>query len=1113
MGDAMFRNAMNASLRMTVVILAAVLALPALAYDLEGFLYAPDGSPVDGATVTAHALASPDVAVATTKSDKGRFVFTKLPDLVLDVHVRAEGLPEGKTRVSPYDTQVQITLVGQHEPETMTTRPTATHDPRAPKRTTPGNATLTGIVRVGDKPLGGAPVIVQGISNDYVEPLQVVTDAKGRFEARGLHSIRYAVTIGEGLWPRLRPADAGRMHDEGGGGPQFADLTNARSATVEIPLTLAPLVTGRVTDVEGKAVAGAFVQVILTGRSSFDFAQSEFTRTSADGRYSLSAPPFAPAELAEVAVRLRTSSTVRSKPFPLGTEDKRVDVVMPKLENVTLRVVDAAGKGVPQARVVFVPTEEGPALRELDVLFMPMFATRSLRANDAGELALQLTPGKYDFAATAEGFQVRTLAERAIARPTTIDLALEQAFTIRGRVHRKGAGVANAHVAVDNRERARRPDRPIATKADGTFEITGLARGKYTLQVTKFEELIDRSIEAEAPGNVDVELPPAGTLRLRVLDAVTREAVEQFMYSIEPLDQRAEMRRGRSMSRGDMQTGTLTTTLSAGRYRVSANAQGYTESRPQEVVVSDRAPADVEILLDRGITLTGRVTDEAGTPLSDASVFVMNEEVNELASRSSTRMGPGNARTGADGTFSISGLQAGRLHVTARREGFVAYRKTHDAESLAPLEIRLERGLSLSGIVQRNGKPLGEVEIGATTAASGGDHQSTRSDAQGRFQLHGLIAARYTLHAYRDDVSKEVRDVDPSQRREIVINLDPEPRGIIHGTVTGIPRDMEGKITRRAVFVQGDQRGVDGPIDEMGNYRIEDAPTGSVWVIAQLESPSMSRSSVRKRVDVTPGQPVRVDLDLSPAITVRGRVSLEGRPLATARVVFLSDENAIGSSTATRNDGSYELALPAPGVYRVMAHAERIDMRNYESVREIRGNETIDIDIREQAIEGIVVDAETRTPLAGAIVTLAPEAKIETYAGETMTDANGRFRIVTAAQGLHRAIASAPGYAHRSQPLSLGGSTNPQLSFELSRTEDLRVRVVDAKNGTPLEAHLVLETLEGLMLPVRVQRSPDGGMFTFSVAPGKYRVTAVVHGYTTKKVDVTAPGTTTVALE
>ena len=962
-------------------------------------------------------------------------------------------------------------------------------------------------MRVGDKPLAGAPVTLYPIAEVAVEPVRVFTDAKGRYEARGLYAMRYAVSV-EGLWPRLRPAGAERMHHEGGR-TTFADLANDRSATIDVPLVLAPLVSGRVTDAEGKPVADAQVQVVLAGRSSLDFAHEPFARTSAEGRYSLTAPPFDPSEMAQVIVRRRAHSPVRSKPFQFGAEGKRVDVVLPKFEPVTVRVTDAAGKGVPNATIAFRPTEEGPAFLDLEILFLPLFAAGLLHTNEAGEALLHLAPASYDFAAKAEGFQLRTLEERSVARATTIAIALEQAYTIHGRVHRGDRGVADVQVVIDRRER----EPQIKTGADGTFRITGLARGKYTLRVVKPEELIERTVEVDAPGRVEIDLPPVGTLRARVLDAVTREPVQQFMYEVEPVEPSDARRRG-DPGRTEMQNnGTFTVTVATGRYRVFANAAGYAKSRPQEVLITEREPVEVEILLDRGFTVTGRVVDEAGTPLGEASVYIVNVEANELTARSSTRVAPGNARTGSDGAFSISGIDPGEFTVTVRRQGFVAYRKTHHTNSAAPLEIRLERGLTLSGIVQRAGKPLAEVDVSATTAASGGDHQSARTDAHGRFQLHGLIAARYTLHAYRDEISREVRDVDPSQKREIVVNLDPEPRGILFGTVTGLPRDLAGKITRRVVFVQGEQGGVEGQIDEAGNYRIEDAPVGGMWVVARLETPLAIRSSTRKRVEVAAGQAQRVDLDLSAALTVRGRVTLEGRPLASARVIFMTDENSIGSSAPTRNDGSYEISLPTPGTYRVMAHAEMTDMRNYDSIREIRGNETIDIDIREQAIEGVVVDAKTRAPIAGAVITLAPEARTEWYAGETISDANGRFRLVTAASGTHRAIASAPGYAHRTQSLNLGVTENPQLAFELTPAEDLRIHVVDARSGAALEAHLVLETLEGLPLPVRLRRTADGGSFTFSVAPGKYRVTAIVHGYASKKVDVTAPGTITIALE
>jgi hypothetical protein len=84
-------------------------------------------------------------------------------------------------------------------------------------------------------------------------------------------------------------------------------------------------------------------------------------------------------------------------------------------------------------------------------------------------------------------------------------------------------------------------------------------------------------------------------------------------------------------------------------------------------------------------------------------------------------------------------------------------------------------------------------------------------------------------------------------------------------------------------------------------------------------------------------------------------------------------------------------------------------------------------------------------------------------------------------------VAWAQGYAHRTQSVSLGTSRPPQMPFELSKTGVLHVTVRDAGTGTPLDAHLVVETATGAMLPVRAQRSGDGGAFTFSLAPGQYR--------------------------
>ncbi|HYK04481.1 MAG TPA: carboxypeptidase regulatory-like domain-containing protein [Thermoanaerobaculia bacterium] len=1172
----------------TLLVAALLLPFPAFGATVEGFVYGPDGTPVTDATITAHIPeGSVDqatrlqkrgkrAALATTKTEEGRFTFGNLPDsTVIDIDIRADGFAPVVARTIGEDAPLAITLIpaamtegrvtvdkkplanayvvwfGGNEVEYAATtdengryrapdprrwarEPRVYHaaypalvdggrymdgvnlelQPAQKAESTPsGDASVTGIVRVGTKPLAGAPLVVQGSGDRYVAPVRAISDAKGRYTIAGLRRVRTYIAPGEGLFPRLRfQENATSLHGSG----LSADLQEEKNATLDITFTKAPTISGRVVDAEEKPVGGATVQVVLAGRSSYDFIHDMQVRTSADGRYALPMPPFQPSETINLAVTPRNRSAVRSKTFAAGEADQRIDITLPAYETVTLRVIDGAHKPVPNALVAFASSDDPVAYADPRILLNEPFVARASRTNEAGEAVVYLAAGTYDLAASAPGFQTASILQRPVARAATIDIPLLEAYSIIGRVHRAGTGVANVSVRIIGGERMER-ERAATTAADGTFELTGLAREKYRLAIHKMDELIQKTVTAEAPSKVDVSLPPAGLLRAVVIDAVTREPVRQFVYTIEPLEQSEEILRhgaGSLQNGASVPDGTFTATLGIGAYRVSVAATGYTASDPLEVRLTEREPADVRILLDRGITLTGRVLDENGSPIADADVFAMNEEgaANRTSKRGAPRVGPSNTRSAEDGSYTLSGLEAGTMTLVARRMEFVPYRKALEATTHTNFDIVLSRGLRLEGIVTRGGRPVAEAQIGASTAALGGDHQPAVTDREGRFVLEGLIAARYTISAYADETHTEVPDVDPSVQKQIAISLDPKAQGVIFGTVTGLPQTNLGKVVRRVVFAQTNDRGVEAIIDDAGNYRIEDAPTGSVSVTAQWEAVGGGRTSPRKQVNVAPGQEVRLDLDLGSNTAVSGRVTHEGKPIAGARVSFTND-HGVGGNSATRADGAYEIALPAPGTYQIFAHAESLGGPPYQAVRAIRGGETVDIDLREQLIEGTVIDAETRLPIAGALVTLAPElALMEAHAGETVTDATGRFRILTAAAGAHRIIAWANGYAHTSQSVTLGSSSR-QFAFELRRTGELRVRISDARTNIPLEAHLVLTTPEGGFIPVRPQRSADGDWYVFSLADGTYRLTSVVQGYKEQVAMASAPGEIEIKME
>ncbi|HEX7809601.1 MAG TPA: carboxypeptidase regulatory-like domain-containing protein, partial [Thermoanaerobaculia bacterium] len=384
----------------------------------------------------------------------------------------------------------------------------------------------------------------------------------------------------------------------------------------------------------------------------------------------------------------------------------------------------------------------------------------------------------------------------------------------------------------------------------------------------------------------------------------------------------------------------------------------------------------------------------------------------------------------------------------------------------------------------------------------------------GRFVLRGLIAARYIVSAYKDEQRAEVRNVDPSKQKDVALSLDDQASGIVYGTVTGIPAPSSGKVTRRTVFISSEESGTEGMIDEAGNYRIEDAPAGPVYVTAQIESTGSSLSSVRKQVVVTPGQATRVDLDVTGAVRVSGRVLLDGRPLPAARVSFSTNDGMM-ASTISRDDGGYDIALAGPGRFRIYAFAERTTPRQFSTTRDIRGGETIDLDLREQIIEGTIVDATTREPIDEAVVTLtAFDTEMTSIVSEVRAEARGRFRFETSNVGPHRLTASARGYAQRMVTLNLGGpSALTPFTFELSPVTELRVRVIDAKTNAPLEASLYLTDADGNYIPVRAERAFDGTAYIFFAAPGKYGVAVTVYGYQPKRFEVTAPGAVELKLE
>lgn len=425
------------------------------------------------------------------------------------------------------------------------------------------------------------------------------------------------------------------------------------------------------------------------------------------------------------------------------------------------------------------------------------------------------------------------------------------------------------------------------------------------------------------------------------------------------------------------------------------------------------------------------------------------------------------------------------------------------------LDVRLARGLTLSGTVTVGGEPLAGAQVGATAAALGGQHQSAISDDRGRFTLTGLLPVRYTVSAFRDGYRhRQIEGIDPRHAGELVLDLGAEATATIEGVLHGVSAAPGGRVLHQAVSAQGDAGGGEAVVEPDGAFRIEEVPAGVVRVQAWVETEGGSRHSSPVAVEVAAGEVAWVELDLGAALTVSGRVTVEGEAAAGARLIFNGAEGT--SATAVSGaDGEYSIGLPRPGAYTVVVHHEPRVRMQYQAVHEIAASRRLDVDVREAWLRGVVLDAESGEPVPEAFVTLLSTgtgAGLQAPVAEAMTDRRGRFALAASTRGPFELLVGAAGYG---QGRVEAAGVERDVVVELRPAAGLQVRVVEAGGDVPLQAHLVVRDEVGLTLPARTEVRPNG-VQRLSLAAGRYLVTAIVQGYGQRTVAATAPGELTI---
>jgi len=314
---------------------------------------------------------------------------------------------------------------------------------------------------------------------------------------------------------------------------------------------------------------------------------------------------------------------------------------------------------------------------------------------------------------------------------------------ISGKVVCDGVGVADVLV------QAKLGGRIVAsakTDADGNFTIRFLAAGVYRITARKAgyaEGSVSgiRLEEGEELSGVVVELERGGAIVGRVLDEAGQPVDGALIH--------AWLYRGKRVARTfktatDEQGHFRLDNLPQGNYRLRATAKGYLNERHYEdTTVSADQESEVNFMLQKGASISGIITDEAGNSIHKARVT--------LAKSDGTALFAHQTFSDKNGSFSLVGLPEGTYKLKVWHKEYLPQDAgpftIRPPDEMRDVRIILVQGATLNGVVtDSNGNPLAGITVAATSSAPY-LYRNTVTDKNGRFVIRGLPNAPLTVSA------------------------------------------------------------------------------------------------------------------------------------------------------------------------------------------------------------------------------------------------------------------------------------------------------------------------------------------------------------------------------
>lgn len=609
--------------------------------------------------------------------------------------------------------------------------------------------------------------------------------------------------------------------------------------------------------------------------------------------------------------------------------------------------------------------------------------------------------------------------------PRTIEAPELGWATAAGRVTAAGGeAIASALVTLAPLDDDAGEPRTTTTDAGGSWSLTELPAGRYTLSATAPGYLagvrpdLKLRPKSDNPG-LDLSLEPGGATLSGVVSDKTGGVIEGALVAITPSSGIVRMRERESYFTLSDAEGRYAVQVPDGRHRVRASHSDYSSEAAVLELAGEPTTQDFALVptaVIEGVVL--RESDGAPVPFAEVTWKKSRDMMLPGGGRATVFERGGGVTADGEGRFRVSGVPPGMLRLSARASQLASFEDVElpigIAERVADVELRLAAAQDVRGRVVARADGSGVAEAEVMLVSQLGSGRGVTTDEQGAFELLGVLPGSYQVVAEAEGyaqgeggpTSVEVGGdaassvlieleraltiqgrVEPAVHAEVSIELDAESlsvgrggmmmlQGMASASATAATGNFElgpvnpGRYTLQARTADG--RG--------GSIEVEVGPEGARDVVIPLEP----RAVLAGRVEDFGGKPVG-------DVTVRARK----RKAASSLSVVVNGRELTALSGQVTADGSFELSgldagpwfievVDPQGEPLALDVGARLEL---ELTKGERRELVLRVEPRDGVIAGTVRDSEGN-PAADAWVSAAfvpgpgPEPEDESEGGE-----------------------------------------------------------------------------------------------------------------------------------